>query len=264
MPQTIIDHTQKKLIKLNADLHQADELIRYRNLGILGLFSTALLGAAIFITSTAYSGLNGEKFSFANHFISELGKISVSEKGQLFNHALMIASLLLIPFFIGVGQFLNTILTRFASTLGIYTMVSINLIAIFNMDTPAHHKVAAIFFFSCSFLSMVFFFIGCFFQKTAPGRIPLEALWISMVTFVVDFTFLGSFIADWRNLNAVLFTPELFVRKTIWWMALTEWVMFAGILFWITAFSLKMIAYHRAVLERQRCYSWTREQVNHS
>jgi len=55
-----------------------------------------ILGAAI-----PYRGHEGEPYSFARHFVSELGEIGVSDGSMLFNVGLILAGFFYIPFMIG-------------------------------------------------------------------------------------------------------------------------------------------------------------------
>ncbi|MCD4751729.1 MAG: DUF998 domain-containing protein [Anaerolineaceae bacterium] len=220
-----------------------DPEIRRRRviLSIVGLVGITSLVAAILFAAYFYQDTDGNRFSFLRHYISELGRFSVSETARTFNSLLIFGSLLLIPFFIELGQFLGSSASKLMSSLSIYTMIGIFFVGIFSMDNPAYHKRAAIVFFAASFLTFLTFFLEMLWKITHGIRVAAFYLFHSIYHFWVSFSFLAAFADDWRRLNQILFEPEKFIRPQFWYMAVAEWGIFFGIIILFYAFSIEML-----------------------
>ena len=62
----------------------------FRLTGLVGVI-LGLIG--VIVPSLVYRGTRGEKYSFLNNFISEMGEIGVSRIARLFNMALILSGI---------------------------------------------------------------------------------------------------------------------------------------------------------------------------
>ena len=210
-------------------------------LGIGGLLGTLLFIGAVFIAAYAYVGADGETFSFFRHYVSELGRYSVSPQALTFNVLIIIGAFLMVPFFIELGQFLATSASKFMSSMGIITAVSIAFIGAFSMDTPAYHKRAATVFFLASFIAFLTFALETLSHLEHGEHVPVLTLVLIGIHQLVSFLFLGVLVADWSSLDHILFQPATFVRPQVWWMATMEWGIFLGLMVLFMGLSLEML-----------------------
>lgn len=223
--------------------HPNGEALRIRRivLGAAGIIGTISFITAVFIAAYAYVGADGEPFSFFRHYVSELGRYSVSPKAKAFNVLIIIGAVMMVPFFIELGHFLATKASRFMASMGIYTAVSIGFIGAFSMDTPEYHKRAATVFFLASFIAFLAFALETLSRVEQGESVPAITLILIGVHQLVSFIFLGVLVADWSSLNHILFHPATFVRPQVWWMATMEWGIFLGLMVLFMGLSLEML-----------------------
>jgi hypothetical membrane protein len=93
----------------------------------------AVAGSGVLIVTSLYAGLlyrgkAGERYSPLNHFISELGEVGTSRGAAIFNGGLITSGILLIPFFVGLGLALHSVLGWVASASGIGSALACALV----------------------------------------------------------------------------------------------------------------------------------------
>ncbi|MHA2026907.1 MAG: DUF998 domain-containing protein [Candidatus Thorarchaeota archaeon] len=123
------------------------ELVHEKHFPLWGL-AGSLVGLVFVLTPQLfYSGTEGEPFSMFNHAVSELGELGVSELAWMFNIGLFVAGILFIPFMIGLGIYIDNIISKIAAVGGVYSAVSVALVGVYPMNYLYEHSVTAISFF---------------------------------------------------------------------------------------------------------------------
>lgn len=120
--------------------------------GLLG----SLTGIVMILTPMIpYVGTEGESFSIFSHYVSYLGWIGVSELAWMFNLGMIVTGLIFVPFMIGLGLYLDNVVSKIAGLVGVYTSVSIFFVGVFPMNYPEHGPTAMSFFLSGLIMSVL-------------------------------------------------------------------------------------------------------------
>lgn len=144
-------------------------LKQYHRFGIAG---SILMLAAIAVTMAAYVGVDGERFSPLNHFISELGHAGVSRLAVVFNSGLVASGILYLPFTIGLGAALGNWWAAAGTLAGLAAAVAVACVGIFPMNNLPPHYAAAMTFFRAGLLTVLLF--GIAIQRQRPGRLAVD------------------------------------------------------------------------------------------
>ncbi|MDH4214285.1 MAG: DUF998 domain-containing protein, partial [Candidatus Thorarchaeota archaeon] len=135
--------------------------------GIIG----SIIGLVFILTpQLVYVGTYGEQFSMFNHYVSELGEIGVSQLAMMFNLGMMLAGIFFVPFMIGLGLYLNNIISKLAGLVGVFSACAIYMVGIFPMNFSPEHGIAAISFFLSGLVMTLLWAFGILTQKNV--RIP--------------------------------------------------------------------------------------------
>jgi hypothetical membrane protein len=181
-----------------------------------------ILGAAI-----PYRGREGEPYSFARHFVSELGEIGVSDAAILFNTGLILAGFLFIPFMIGLGMYLDNIFGRIAGVVGVYSSVSIIFVGIFPMNYSEQHYLSAMSFFFSGLLMVLLWTLALLLQKES--RIPKILAFGGLVN---AFCFAAFLFGDYGSFS------ELSERPAFWLLPFFEWSIYFAIISYLLLISI--------------------------
>ena len=181
-----------------------------------------ILGAQI-----PYSGRYGEPFSMLNHFVSELGELGVSEFAFLFNSGMILAGLIFIPFMIGLGLYMDNIVSRIAGAVGVFSAVSIFLVGIFPMNYLAEHSMAAMSFFFSGMIMVGLWTVALLLQKQV--KIPKAFSLGGVINFVIFFLFL---YGPWESVE------DLSTRPDIWMVPTLEWGIYFAIIGYLLVLSV--------------------------
>jgi len=176
--------------------------------GYFGLVSMAL-GAGLILIAVVMASETG--YTMVTHYVSQLG-IVPGVPGIIFNLALIIAGIVAIPFFIYLGRMIQRegifkwILIG-AEITSISACVGLSLAGIFPMHDHLmlHHYYSA----------MLFFFDGLFFC------LLYSIVMIPDSKFPILQAILGFIVAGTFGIFLILKT------------ALTEWIVFFAIVFWV-------------------------------
>ena len=101
-----------------------EQLFGERRFPLYGLLASGIGIIFILAPMIPYEGTAGEPFSIFNHYVSELGEVGVSVWAPVFNIGMMLAGLLFIPFFIGLGLYLDNVLAKIGAIGGVYSAIS--------------------------------------------------------------------------------------------------------------------------------------------
>jgi hypothetical membrane protein len=144
---------------------QLRELVDEKHFPLWGL-TASFIGLVFILTPQLfYTGTLGEPFSMFNHAVSELGELGVSELAWMFNIGLFLAGILFIPFMIGLGLYINNIISKIAAAGGVYSAVSVALVGVYPMNYLYEHSITAISFFLSGMVMTLLWAIAILAQK---------------------------------------------------------------------------------------------------
>lgn len=87
---------------------------------VSGFLGPAIMILGSLIPAILYHGKKGESYSILNHYISKLGEVGVSTLAPVFNTSLIVGSLVLVIFVLGLGLYIHTKLGTVATAFGIF------------------------------------------------------------------------------------------------------------------------------------------------
>lgn len=194
-----------------------------------------LLGAGVLIISCAvpafsFHGKDGEAYSLLNYFISELGLVGVSKLAAVFNGCLVVSSLSIGMFMVGLGRHFQTKLACAAAAAGmVFAMLGSVVGQIPMNDLEIHLKMAF-----CYFLSGLFT-IGLFslvIARDTNNRLPRWLLIPSLIA-IASFAALVAWPLITRQTLADIIRVYRTSRPGIWVLAILEWLVFITGTTWI-------------------------------
>jgi hypothetical membrane protein len=207
-----------------------------------GVAGCLIITLGVIIPGITYKGKKEERFSILNHFISELGELGVSKNAPIFNLGLIIGGIFLIPFMIGLGLKLDSLLAKFAILAGIWTSISAICIGFFPMNNLEPHTRAAISYFRGGLVTVLSFGFAIHLQPEAHQFIPKTANLISLLTVIMFSLFLLLLNRRWgkdQNLDAL--NPQSKIeRPRIWILPLMEWLVYFCTVLWFFVIALLM------------------------
>lgn len=202
-----------------------------RYFAIAGVLIVVVFSA---IAALQYRGKRGERYSPLNHFVSELGELSISSAARLFNLGLVLGGLLLLPFLINLGWIFNSWLGWLGTLAGVIAALALAGVGIYPMDNLEKHALAAMTYFRAG-LAMVFFFgLAIHFQPDNRLVVPRSANLLSLLAFAsyASFLSLTGRKSSEEELEA-LDPANQKERPRIWLLSVVEWLLFAATVSWI-------------------------------
>lgn len=207
-----------------------------RPLVFLALIS-AMIGVIILLSGIstsvrAHSQLNSEGYSFANHFVSELGWHERSPKADYFNWSLGIFFILSLPLITILGFQIRTPLGVAATVCGVYMLLAGVAVAIFPMDHPqlpttkAHLRAASA-FFPAFLVTMALFTAAFLSHKEKAVRTLMVFAGLVCIVFALSFLLIPK-----DSIGRLMKNIEQFQRPQIWWLAAVEWGILGSGLLW--------------------------------
>lgn len=204
--------------------------------GIVGCF---LILSGVLVSLLAYRGHKGERFSWLNHFISELGEYGVSSQAIFFNAALIIGGLLLIPFLAYLGLSLNSIFGWLGTLAGFWTAISAIAVGFLPMNNLEPHTKAALSYFRGGLATVILFGLAILFQPRDHLFIPREASLLSLLAISDYATFLVLLNKNWHQDVLNPLNPESQIeRPRFWLLAFMEWMVFFSTMLWFLVMAL--------------------------
>ena len=207
-----------------------------RRLALLGLVSTSLILLVIAVAAFPYRGRLGEAYSPLNHFISELGEISVSRLAWAFNLGIVVGGM-------GLGTFLLLLAFRLNGpfktpfvAVGLVAGVSGTLVGVFPMDYLSTHRIASDVFFLTGGLVA-----GIFSLWLLTARRPGFTRWLLAPGAEVVVVF-GTFIAAYSTYHPANPDGPILNRPTgLWGVPFLEWVSLLSLLLWVACVSIDLL-----------------------
>ena len=207
-----------------------------------GLLSSLGMLLSYLIVGFAYRGRIGEGFSLANHFVSELGEVGISELAWLFNAALVIGGLGILLSFIALASYLHGWFRWLVLVLGLITGVSATLVGFFPMNQLEIHISIALAFFNTGWMVTGAFSFYVLFAKQSrfPKWLAIPGM-IAAVAFIAFSTYNDSFMDSFRDGTSSLSEILGAARPAFWGLAALEWVVVLAVLLWVALVSAVML-----------------------
>jgi hypothetical membrane protein len=207
---------------------------------VFGLLGCIVIALAIVGTALVYRGINGQRYSFMNHYISELGEVGVSRNAWLFNTGMVITGSLFIHFALGLGLTLGGLWGYLGGLAGLWAGISCLLVGIYPMNNLTPHSRAATSYFRGGLATIMFFSIAIFLQAHGHEVITRWAN-LSGITAVISY---ASFIVlsarqkphdDQERGES---EPIIKERPRIWIMPVIEWLVFFTTILWFLVMAM--------------------------
>ena len=98
----------------------------------------------VIVPSLVYRGTKGEKYSFLNHYISELGETGVSRLAWVFNLGMILSGVCIIVASLSLGLVLPGFWAKAGLVLGVASGAALSLVGVFPMNKMERHFKAAV------------------------------------------------------------------------------------------------------------------------
>jgi len=209
-------------------------------LGYSGISATLFVILVVCVSAVLYRGRRKERYSPLNHFISELGELGVSRGARLFNTALVIGGLLLLPFIVGLGIALNHLIGWLGMLAGIISGLALSAVGIFPMNNLEAHSKAAMTFFRAGLAMIVLFGLAILLQPAESRAIPPWANFISLLATLsyASFILLSHPKDTTQNELDTLDPANEKERPVFWLLPALEWAVFFSTVMWLFSMAL--------------------------
>jgi hypothetical membrane protein len=192
---------------------------------ISGLVGAAIMVLVSVVTAIAYTGTDGEAYSPFNHFVSELGRPSVSELATVFNIGLIVAGLCLVAFAIGLRPHVAGAWGWAVMAIGIVAGLFAAMVGVFPMGTAIHTPVAGVFFLSAMLMALVF--SVALVAGQAPAM-PRWLLWPGAVAVTASLAFLVFVATGGLGIGPPAERPAFLAVTTVEWLAIVATAVWAA------------------------------------
>ncbi len=206
---------------------------------LTGLLGVALGLIGVTIPSLAYRGTKGEKYSFLNHYISELGEKGVSELAWVFNFGMILCGICIVIASLSLGLILPGFWAKAGLILGVTTGLALSMVGVFPMNKIKNHKIAAVAFFRAGLLMVLFFSLAIVMQTGADPIIARGWGLAGMIPVLAFGVFLGLMWSVRKENHEALDTNE-FERPRVWKFAISEWSILFSFVLWILLVALAL------------------------
>jgi len=204
--------------------------------GLIGVFF-GLIG--VIVPSLAYRGTEGQKYSFLNHFISELGEVSVSRLAWVFNLGMILAGICIVIVSLSLGLILPSFWAKAGMVLGTATGVALSMVGVFPMKKMKEHIAVAVAFFRGGFLMVLLFSLAIALQNADNQVVPRALGLVGMLPVLAFGIFLGLMWSVRDQDRHTLDTTEK-TRPRVSKFAISEWSIFFAFILWILVIALSM------------------------
>ena len=191
------------------------------------------------IPSLVYRGTEGEKYSFLNHYISELGETGISRLSWMFNLGMIISGLSIMLASLSLGIILPGFWAKAGLLLGGIAGLALCMVGVFPMNKIKPHSISAIAFFRAGLLMVLFFSLAI---GSQPAENLLVSRWLGLVGLIPMLAF-GIFLGlMWsvRKQNQEALDTAGLERPRVWKFAVAEWSIFFSMILWILVLALAL------------------------
>lgn len=202
--------------------------------GFLGVF-VGLIG--VLIPGLVYSGTKGERYSFLNHFISELGEVGVSRFAWVFNLCMILCGICIAVASLSLGTILLGFWAKAGMLLGVIAGLALAFVGVFPMNKARGHMISALAFFRTGLLMVLLFSLSIVLHAEETLAIPR---WLGLVGVFPVLAF-GVFLGLMWNVREEVhnpLSPEGFDRPKVWKFAVSEWMIYFSLILWILVFAV--------------------------
>ncbi len=210
-----------------------ERIVGEKQFPLWGFLGSGIGVLFILLPMIPYQGSEGEPFSIFNHYVSELGELGVSIWAPLFNGGLILAGIAFIPFFIGLGLYLDTIISKIAAINGVYSSVSIILVGIYPMNYSTEHYLSAMSFFFSGMIMVVLWAIAIITQK----EVKISKLF--SIGAVITGVIFAAFLFGTGNEGPG--RPEFSLTTTL------EWAIYFAIIIYLFSIALYLFLRNRSL-----------------
>lgn len=215
----------------------------------MGLFSTpstfklagtigVIIGLiGVIVPSLVYRGTKGQKYSFLNHYISELGEVGVSRFAWVFNLGMILSGVCIVIACLNLGLIMKGFWAKAGLVTGVATGIALSMVGVFPMNQMKNHSTAAIAFFRGGLLMVLFFSLAVGLQSGENLIVPRELGLVGLIPVIAFGVFLGLMWSVRDETHEALGTAEL-DRPSMWKFAISEWSIFFSLILWILAVAI--------------------------
>lgn len=199
---------------------------------LAGLVGVVMSLIGVTLPSLVYRGTKGEKYSFLNHYVSELGETAVSKLAWVFNLGMILGGICIVIASLSLGLILPGFWAKAGLILGVVTGLALSMVGVFPMNKVKNHTIAAVTFFRGGLLMVLFFSLAIVLQS---GENPIVARsWglVGMIPVLAFGVFLGLMWSADKENRETLETTE-FDRPRVWKIAISEWSIYFSFVLWI-------------------------------
>ena len=196
-------------------------------LTFIALAGTLFLLAGIVLSIQSYNQRHSSPYSFANHFVSELGWSKMSQATAYFNWGMIAVNLSFLPMMIAIGRGIGTRIGYLAMIFGIFALTAGIGVGIWPLDDLRPHIICAIAFF-WAYMLTVFLFTLAFcprWNKNPSTTMLVTGIICCLIATAFVVLPKGSVIHAMKHLDT-------FQRPSIWWLAVLEWSVVGSALLW--------------------------------
>jgi hypothetical protein len=217
--------------------------LRINSIGFLGFGSTAM---GIILSANAYSGPSGKKYSMLNHYISELGVVSLSELYTAFNTGIIIGGICIAIFFFGFSFIFRGTLGKVGSIIGSFSGIFGTLVGFFPWDGNSKmHVISATGFFYGGMISIFLLTLALILEKNEvlPKYLILLGI-IGTICFILfNYNIVDFIIAFLNREPSGNYSLERIRPDGFWGIAFFEWMSFISFAVWLLCAAIEYKKY---------------------
>lgn len=205
---------------------------------VCGFLGPAIMILGSLITAILYHGKKGESYSILNHYISKLGEVGVSTLAPVFNTSLIVGSLVLVIFVLGLGLYIHTKLGYVATAFGIFSCISCSLVGVFPMNNLSIHNAVTFSFFYSGLVAITLFNLVIIFDKQ--NKVSKWLLIPGIITIASFASFLlMPYITS--SIHVQTLNPHRLARPDIRLKTTLEWSVFFSVIVWFVLMSIYLM-----------------------
>lgn len=204
---------------------------------IAGLIGVAFGLVGVILPGLVYRGKDGEKYSFLNHYISELGERGVSRWAWVVNGSFIICGINLTLASISLGLYLGGFWAALGLISGVITGIGLAMVGVYPMDNIKPHSAAAFTFFRGGLAMVLTFTLAFIFPGKEGVLVPRSVALAGAIPVAAFGFFLGLIWSVRDKVDQPLATADL-QRPRFWKFAFFEWTIYFSLTIWILVFSL--------------------------
>lgn len=199
---------------------------------LAGITGSLLVMLASLAVALVYRGKKGERYSPFNHFISELGEVSVSRLAWLFNAGLIAGGAVLLPCCVGLGLLIPGAWSKLALLAGCVAAISMALVGVFPMNNLKPHTLVAMTYFRAGLVMVILFTLAIALQAPGQAVVPHAVNWAGMLAILAYGSFLSIMRTSARRGEDILNPLQADARPRFWLLPAMEWAIFFTTVLW--------------------------------